>query len=183
MCYFSDSLICSLHCSIYLSASLNELGLCIQVQCSKTILNYQTHICFHPTWCVLSLIGKGDLSIINKRAWRLERVAKKCQNKQSILFVQTSAARLICFWKPFFIITCRSSCLTMMTVTFHLHLFLATISILVNNHYIFMLSLQKQFLLTSWSTMRFVICQTYCFVFYFGFMGHNFPTLLDWLIN
>jgi hypothetical protein len=45
----------------------------------------------------------------------------------------------------------------MKTVRFRLSLFLATISILVKNHYTFMLSLLKPFLLTSWSTMRFVI--------------------------
>lgn len=54
----------------------------------------------------------------------------------------------------------------MKTVIFRLNPFLATISILVKNHYIFMLSLQKQFLLTSWSTMRFVIWQLRCFVFH-----------------
>ncbi|XP_062189474.1 uncharacterized protein LOC133892610 isoform X3 [Phragmites australis] len=52
------------------------------------------------------------------------------------------------------ILSIRSFCLMMQTIRFHLNLSLATISILVNNSYIFMLSLQKQLLLTSWSTMR-----------------------------
>lgn len=66
----------------------------------------------------------------------------------------------------------------MKIIKFRLNLFLATISILVNNRCIFMLSLQKQFLLTSWSTMRFVTDLTaHCFVFHLVLRN-----ILSWII-